>query len=211
MGALTLSTAAGQTHVAIDVPSSDNVALMAVTDAGGTALPGYEGAEPLAGTENAGFTSFAYVGAPGAEAAEVRLVIGALEQGPSSFFLDVTDTCQRTLHVDPFLELLPLAQEAAPGGEVPAGIELDQNYPNPFNPTTTIRFALDAEASVRLVVYDLQGRVVQTLVAGGLAAGTHEAVWDGRAAGGGRVPSGTYSYRLEVDGKALTRQMVLVQ
>ena len=61
------------------------------------------------------------------------------------------------------------------GEELPEEVVLRQNYPNPFNPATTIRYGLPVAGEVRLVVYDLLGRVVDTLVgrhpAGGLARG----------------------------------------
>ncbi|MBK9304444.1 MAG: T9SS type A sorting domain-containing protein [bacterium] len=69
-------------------------------------------------------------------------------------------------------------------------------HPNPFNPTTTIRFALPAAGSARLAVYDVTGRLVRTLIDGNLAAGAHEASWDGRDAAGRSAASGVYLARL---------------
>ncbi|MBI5646463.1 MAG: T9SS type A sorting domain-containing protein, partial [Ignavibacteriae bacterium] len=56
--------------------------------------------------------------------------------------------------------------------------DMDQNYPNPFNPTTTIRFAAPERATVRLVVTDLLGREITTLVNGAVDAGVHTATFD---------------------------------
>lgn len=94
------------------------------------------------------------------------------------------------------------------------------NYPNPFNPTTKIRFALPNEAFVKLVVYDMLGREVATLVNEQLNPGTYEVDLDGT-----NHPSGVYYYKLtvrqagsstgdpSVDGQVFTetRKMVLVK
>jgi len=89
---------------------------------------------------------------------------------------------------------------------VPDGYALEQNYPNPFNPQTSIRFALPATGDVRIVVVDMLGRTVSVLVDGAMSAGTHEVLFDASA-----LPSGTYLYRLEASGVAVTRLLSLVK
>lgn len=87
---------------------------------------------------------------------------------------------------------------------------LGQNVPNPFNPATTIPFELAREAQVRLEIFDVGGRHVDTLVDHRLPAGVHSAAWNPKART--RVSSGVYFYRLRVDGKVVqTRKMVLVE
>ncbi|MEM6645891.1 MAG: T9SS type A sorting domain-containing protein, partial [Bacteroidota bacterium] len=81
-----------------------------------------------------------------------------------------------------------------------------QNYPNPFNPSTNIGFTVPQASPVSLVVYDLLGRPVQTLVDGTVAAGAHEVVFEA-----GNLPSGTYVYRLQAGGQTLTRTLVLMK
>ncbi len=103
---------------------------------------------------------------------------------------------------------------SAPSGvpEVPESPFLFQNAPNPFNPRTEIAFAVKSGTSrVSLKVYDAAGRLVRTLVDGTLPAGDHTAVWDGTGDAGGRMESGLYLYRLEVDGNVESRKMVLLQ
>jgi len=96
----------------------------------------------------------------------------------------------------------------APNDNVTA---LRQNTPNPFNPSTTIPFELAREAHVRLVVFDVSGRRVDTLVDSRLTPGTHRVVWNGPSPQGA-VRSGVYFYRLSVDGNIVqTRKMVLVE
>ena len=91
-------------------------------------------------------------------------------------------------------------------GQIPKDYELLQNYPNPFNPSTTITFALKKATKVELRVYDLMGREVATLVNQKLPAGKHSVTFDAS-----NLPSGTYFYRLKVDGRVLSRKMMLVK
>lgn len=96
--------------------------------------------------------------------------------------------------------------------ESPQTFALHQNYPNPFNPLTTIRYELAAPGRVSLRVFDAMGRLVQTLVADeAQGLGLHEARWHGQDAAGRTVASGTYFYRLDVDGRRVTRAMVLLR
>ena len=66
------------------------------------------------------------------------------------------------------------------------------NYPNPFNPRTTIKFELPKSEYVRLVIMDLLGRNINTLVEGEISAGYHDIEWDGAMDNGSPVPSGLY-------------------
>jgi len=104
--------------------------------------------------------------------------------------------------------------------EVPAGIDdagaltrlvLHPARPNPFNPATTISFALPDAGQVDLAVFDVSGRRVATLADGFLSAGPHRVVWDGTDARGLAVGSGVYFVRLEADGSAATRKMLLLK
>ncbi|HER43998.1 MAG TPA: T9SS type A sorting domain-containing protein [Candidatus Eisenbacteria bacterium] len=102
--------------------------------------------------------------------------------------------------------------ETPTGAETgPVAVVLHQNVPNPFNPTTVIRFELPAPASVRLVVFDIRGRLVRTLVNGELPAGGKEIAWDGRDDDGRIVASGVYLYRLETPGTTVSRKIVLLR
>lgn len=88
---------------------------------------------------------------------------------------------------------------------------LEQNAPNPFNPATTIRFAVPANGNVRLTVFDVNGRIVRTLVDGNVVAGNHEVVWDGMDMSGRQVASGVYIYRLTGANNEITKRMTLVR
>ncbi len=72
-----------------------------------------------------------------------------------------------------------------------SSFELSQNYPNPFNPSTTIHYGLPVRSTVRLVIYNILGQLVQELVNTEQPAGMQSVVWNAQCA------SGLYFYRLE--------------
>jgi glycosidase len=99
---------------------------------------------------------------------------------------------------------------------IPGEFALDQNFPNPFNPATVIRFSLPQAATVRLVVYDLIGRHVATLVDDRREAGSHTVVWHGVNNNGMQMGTGVYFYRLTANmpggsGSVLVRKMLLLK
>lgn len=100
-----------------------------------------------------------------------------------------------------------------PTADVPAAFVLEAAYPNPFNPETTIAFeVLQADAGrVSLVVYDVLGRAVATLVDGPVGQGRHRYTWRGQDDQGRTVASGLYLYRLRVGDQVATRSMVLLK
>lgn len=75
--------------------------------------------------------------------------------------------------------------------EIPDNYSLSQNYPNPFNPETIIRFQIERLSDVKLIIYDLLGREVATLVNKQLKPGTYEADWDAS-----NFSSGVYFYKI---------------
>jgi hypothetical protein len=94
---------------------------------------------------------------------------------------------------------------------VPADFALHQNYPNPFNPTTTILYDLPEATTVHLVIYDVLGRQVRTLINQDLTAGYHKAVWDATDDLGRPLSGGLYIYRIETGGFIKTMKMVLLK
>ena len=94
---------------------------------------------------------------------------------------------------------------------LPTKYNLSQNYPNPFNPITTIEFALPKRTNVKLVVYDLQGRKVYTLINNNLHVGYHSVQWNGINKFGNQVSSGVYIYMLETADYGKVQKMVLLK
>ncbi|NQT27907.1 T9SS type A sorting domain-containing protein [candidate division KSB1 bacterium] len=92
----------------------------------------------------------------------------------------------------------------------PFQFTMDQNYPNPFNPSTEIAYTLTSSQDVNLVVYDVSGRHVKTLVQAEQAVGPHMILWDGTNVLGDQVASGVYLYRIETEGMHQTRRMILI-
>ncbi|MFI5144493.1 MAG: T9SS type A sorting domain-containing protein [Ignavibacteria bacterium] len=88
----------------------------------------------------------------------------------------------------------------------PDKYELGQNYPNPFNPTTEIKFAIPKDGYLTVKVYDVLGKLVQTLVEGKLSAGEHEVRFDGT-----NLSSGIYFYKIETDNFTDIKKMVLLK
>lgn len=95
--------------------------------------------------------------------------------------------------------------------EIPSEFALSQNYPNPFNPTTTIKFAIANDARVNLVVYDMLGQKVRTLIDNEQEAGYYSVRWDGTNDFGSKVSSGIYIYRLQAGNFVQTMKMNLMK
>jgi hypothetical protein len=90
--------------------------------------------------------------------------------------------------------------------DLPNVISLEQNYPNPFNPNTNIQFGIPETGYVGLVVYDLLGREVATLVDGIKTQGYHTINFNASA-----LSSGVYLYRLTIDNKSVVKRMTLIK
>ncbi|UCG52646.1 MAG: T9SS type A sorting domain-containing protein, partial [Candidatus Latescibacterota bacterium] len=90
-------------------------------------------------------------------------------------------------------------------------LTLLQNHPNPFNPSTTIAFSLNEKAETELAIYNIEGRLVRTLVDDTLDEGFKRITWDGKDAHGNHVSSGVYFYRLTAGNRTLTKKMVLLK
>jgi len=98
------------------------------------------------------------------------------------------------------------------------GVHLYQNYPNPFNPAgagrspeTTISYQLSESSSVSLLIYNIKGQLVKTLVNDVIPAGEHSIIWDGKNQKNQPVASGIYLYRLKTDNLTRTRKMTLMK
>jgi len=94
---------------------------------------------------------------------------------------------------------------------VPVEYTLHQNYPNPFNPVTTILYDLPENGFTEVVIYDIMGREVTTLIRNEKTAGYHSIVWDGRNSHGRIVGAGMYFYQVRSGSFIKTRKMLLLK
>ena len=84
-------------------------------------------------------------------------------------------------------------------------------WPNPFGPTASIAYSISSPAEVKLRIYDVSGRLVQTLVDGVRAKGEYSVSWDSRDARGMEAPPGVYFLRLETGTQVRTGTIVLLR
>jgi hypothetical protein len=102
--------------------------------------------------------------------------------------------------------------------DLPESYKITQNYPNPFNPTTELQFSVPYESKVQILIFDILGRKVKTLVDNTFAAGNYKANWDARDDNGLSVASGVYLYRIIAENSfgngqqfVLTKKMILLK
>ena len=90
---------------------------------------------------------------------------------------------------------------------LPKAFSLSQNYPNPFNPSTTISYSIEKPGKVKLIVYDILGKKINTLVNRIQKAGAYRIDFNGSS-----LPSGIYFYRLSINGIGIeTKRMLLIK
>ncbi len=90
--------------------------------------------------------------------------------------------------------------------ELPAHYLLEQNYPNPFNPATSIKFSITNSSNVKIIIFDVAGKEIETLVNEELQAGTYQTTWNASA-----YTSGVYFYTLESQNFKESKKMLLVK
>jgi uncharacterized repeat protein (TIGR03803 family) len=95
--------------------------------------------------------------------------------------------------------------------ELPSTIRLNQNYPNPFNPSTVISYRLSAFSDVKLMIYNVLGQKIKTLVNSFQTAGEYSLVWDATDEKNNPVSSGIYFYRLQTEELTLQKKMLLLR
>jgi len=97
------------------------------------------------------------------------------------------------------------------GRNLPQKFSLKQNFPNPFNPETQIDYSLARTGLVHLDIFNLSGQKIITLQNGLQRAGNYHYQWTGVDQNGQSVASGTYLYRLSIDGRTVSKKMTLVR
>ncbi len=94
---------------------------------------------------------------------------------------------------------------------LPAVTSLSDNYPNPFNPTTNIDYSLSKGGFVSIVIYDMNGSEVRTLVSEVQSANSYSVPWNGLNNSGQSVSSGKYVYRMSAPSFSETKSMTLLK
>ena len=92
------------------------------------------------------------------------------------------------------------------GQAAPENFTLAQNYPNPFNPVTTISYELPKDSDVTLTIYDITGRLIETLVNEKQQPGYYSVQWDAS-----QYSSGVYIYRIQADGFSAVKKCLLIK
>ena len=95
--------------------------------------------------------------------------------------------------------------------QIPVQYSLHQNYPNPFNPVTTIQYELPENSFVKVRIYDLNGRLVTTLINREETAGYRAIKWAGMDDKGKTVSAGIYLYEIQAGSFRKVRKMMLLR
>jgi|GEM_PF-1971159 len=94
---------------------------------------------------------------------------------------------------------------------IPTEFSLLQNYPNPFNPTTTICYGLHATEMVFLKIYDINGRIVASLINEKQQAGWYSIQWNGLTESGNSLSTGLYFYRIQAGNFSEAKKMLFIK
>lgn len=153
---------------------------------------------------------------------EYRFVDQAVFNGLTYWYrlIDVSANGVRTFH--PALAATPQAPTPVepPAGtgsdiKIPDRYRLEQNYPNPFNPETLIKFYIPGTHSqpgqITLTVFDLNGRLIRTLIDDRIGSGFFSVKWRGHDHQGVPVAGGIYLYVLKTEQAQLVKKMILLR
>lgn len=95
--------------------------------------------------------------------------------------------------------------------KAPSELRLHLNYPNPFQAATIFKYELPKETKVELIIKNIAGERIRTLVNKHQIAGRHSAIWDGKDDNGQDVKSGIYIYSLNTPENQLTKRLLLLR
>ncbi|VAW23779.1 hypothetical protein MNBD_BACTEROID01-524 [hydrothermal vent metagenome] len=171
---------------------------------------------PISGLDTNGqyiypqFSDFVWYGDGGRPAANGKLDLDRIV----AFFVGAgftgtaTSSGASTIFVDDITAVINPPSRTGLDFALPGKFTLHQNYPNPFNSTTAIQYDLPKSANVQLIVYDIFGREIISLVNSRSDAGYHNVQWDGRNMIGGKVPPGIYVYQIKTEGGTSSRKLL---
>lgn len=195
--------------LALQLPRDCGLKINAIT--GGSALPAehFAGARSDDEVSEAGFALLGVQRAPSSTGLLMRVRVDGMDADLLPAIL--LDPARWTAigHAGEPVEFLVRTDLPVPrsGGQ----LALSPPFPNPFNPRTRIELSMPADGLAEVVVYDLAGRRVRTLLRAELDAGDHSLIWDGMDERGRSVASGTYLIRAEAAGRNQTQRAVLVR
>ena len=105
----------------------------------------------------------------------------------------------------------PVTVEQAPLSADLKKFEVLPAYPNPFNPSTTIRYGLDSNSNVNITIYDITGKLINTLVNQEQTQGWHSITWNGTNQHGEQVPAGIYLSRIGTENEVKTTKLMFLK
>lgn len=95
--------------------------------------------------------------------------------------------------------------------KLPSKFKLEQNYPNPFNPETKIEYVVSRKQNVELMIYDVLGKEITTLINEVKESGRHSVVWDGKNEFGNTLPSGVFIYKIKAGEFTQVKKIILLR
>ena len=198
----------------------DTNAMLSSGDCGGVTGPALVGAGVWTGeqlevvsigsVDNCAFGGFQLPGYQVGNSVEIRVLHGGMEYAATATWSAGTGTFG-----DLFMAVSELTLgEVLDNDDVwfgPESYTLNQNYPNPFNPVTQISFDAGVSGDVSIIVYDILGNKVKTIMSGFVTPGNYVASWDATDESGNNVSSGVYIYSLISPEQTISKRMLLVK
>ena len=163
------------------------------------------GVKPIDGSGSCLYANSDHAGTP---ESFKPFVIGGARGGGGSNFTGSLSATKRVVICPPLASALLQPTEAV-GDNLPMEFALHGSYPNPFHASTQINFDLPQAGNVRLVIYNLLGQAVRTLLDGDQPAGERSVVWNGTDSSGRGLNSGIYFYRISFSGQVKVGRMIL--
>ena len=147
------------------------------------------------GTSNTGVFNWQVKGPP---SSDCLFLISTLEDA-------ISDTSDGSFTIDYAAGISQIDQT------IPEQFALIQNFPNPFNSNTRISYLLPKASFVRLIVYNVNGDQITSLVNSKQSAGTYVVTWNGSDSNGYTMPSGVYFYRIVAGGHTAIKSMMYLR
>ncbi len=148
---------------------------------------------------------------------DIDLTIAQTVPGDNNYnfkgILDDIRIFDYAISLDEINELYDFSTDVENGNNItiPNSTKLYQNYPNPFNGQTQISYDVKGNSEISLVIYDLLGRRVKTLVKEAQTPGNYNVTWDSKDSNGNRLVSGIYFVRLKANSLVDTKKIILLQ